>query len=121
VASNARSAALRDPRFRPVAAAEVPALKIEISVLSELRQLFYSSPEDLLRKLQPGVDGVVFRLGDRGATYLPQVWDQLPDKRTFMESLAEKAGCEASDWRSPNAAIFVYEVESFKEPDTTGP
>ena len=121
VAANARSAALRDPRFRPVAAEEVPAIKIEVSVLSEPRQLFYSSPDDLLRKLVPGADGVVFRLGNRGATYLPQVWGQIPDKREFMDSLAEKAGCEAADWRSPNAAIFVYEVESFKEPETAAP
>jgi AmmeMemoRadiSam system protein B/AmmeMemoRadiSam system protein A len=117
VAENARSAALSDPRFRPVSAGEVDGLRIEISVLSEPQRLWFSSPDDLLQKLQPGVDGVVLRIGDRGATYLPQVWEQLPDKKAFLDSLAEKAGCDPSDWRKPGAAVFLYEVESFKEPE----
>jgi AMMECR1 domain-containing protein len=50
------------------------------------------------------------------ATYLPQVWEQLPDKERFLDSLAEKAGCEPSDWRKPGTSVYLYEVESFKEP-----
>ena len=116
VAENARSAALDDPRFSAVTAGEEAALKIEISVLTEPQQLFFSSPDDLLQKLQPGVDGVILKIGDRMATYLPQVWEQMPDKTAFLDSLAEKAGCGASDWRKPGTAVFLYEVESFKEP-----
>lgn len=116
VAENARSAALDDPRFTPVTSAEVPGLRIEISVLTESKKLSFSSPDDLLMKLQPGVDGVILRIGNRVATYLPQVWEQLPDKEAFLNSLAEKAGCEASDWRKPGASVYLYEVESFKEP-----
>jgi|SRR5208283_5028879 len=116
VAENARSAALEDPRFSPVSAGEEASLKIEISVLTEPQQLFFSSADDLLQKLQPGVDGVILRIGDRMATYLPQVWEQMPDKTAFLDSLAVKAGCGPSDWRKPEAAVFLYEVESFKEP-----
>jgi AmmeMemoRadiSam system protein B/AmmeMemoRadiSam system protein A len=115
VAENARSAALSDPRFPPVSAGEAQGLKIEISVLSEPRRLWFSTPDDLLQKLQPGVDGVILRIGDHVATYLPQVWEQLTDKTAFLDSLAEKAGCEPSDWRKPGTAVFLYEVESFKE------
>jgi AmmeMemoRadiSam system protein B/AmmeMemoRadiSam system protein A len=116
VAENARAAALGDPRFHPVTAGEVDALRIEVSVLSEAQQLHFSSPEDLLLKLQPGVDGVVLRIGNRTATYLPQVWEQLGDRARFMDSLSVKAGCAASDWRKPGASVFLYEVESFGEP-----
>jgi len=116
VAQNTRSAALDDPRFQPVSSREVDALRIEVSVLSEAQRLSFSSPDDLLLKLQPGVDGVILRIGSRMATYLPQVWEQLPDKARFMDSLAEKAGCEASAWRLPGASVYLYEVESFKEP-----
>jgi len=116
VAENAHSAALSDPRFQPVSAAEVDGIRIEISVLSEPQRLSFSSPDDLLQKLQPGVDGVILRIGDRVATYLPQVWEQLPDKAAFLDSLAEKAGCNPSDWRKPGADILLYEVEAFKEP-----
>ncbi len=115
VAENARSAALSDPRFSPVTAREADGLKIEISVLSEPKRLWFRSPDDLLQKLQPGVDGVILKIGDHMATYLPQVWQQLPGRSAFLDSLAEKAGCNPADWRKPETAVFLYEVESFKE------
>ncbi|HTZ19606.1 MAG TPA: AmmeMemoRadiSam system protein B [Opitutaceae bacterium] len=117
VVDNARNAALRDPRFSAVTADEVAQLEIEISVLTEPLPLFFSSPKDLLQKLQPGKDGVVLQIGGRGATYLPQVWEQIPDKVEFLNSLAEKAGCEASDWRGSGVSVSIYHVESFKESD----
>ena len=117
IVDNARNAALCDPRFRPVTADEVGQLEIEISVLTEPLPLFFSSPDDLLRKLQPGQDGVVLQIGGRGATYLPQVWEQLPDKSEFLDSLAQKAGCEASAWRGQGVTVQIYHVESFKESD----
>lgn len=115
IVDNARHAALQDPRFPPVGATEVNELEIEISVLTTPRPLVFSSPEDLLDQLHPHRDGVILRLGERGATYLPQVWEQLPDKRQFLNSLAEKAGCAATAWRQPGAQIFTYRVEAFKE------
>jgi AmmeMemoRadiSam system protein B/AmmeMemoRadiSam system protein A len=117
VAENARNAALEDPRFPPVTAREADGLNIEISVLSEPQRLSFSSPDDLLQKLQPGVDGVILRIGDHVATYLPQVWEQIPDKKAFLSSLAEKAGCGPSDWRIPGTAVYLYEAEVFKEPE----
>jgi AmmeMemoRadiSam system protein B/AmmeMemoRadiSam system protein A len=116
VAENARSAALDDTRFRPVSPREVDDLRIEISVLSVAQRLWFSSPTDLLQKLEPGTDGVVLRIGDRTATYLPQVWAQLPDKEAFLDSLAEKAGCGPSDWRRAGTEVYVYEAETFGEP-----
>jgi hypothetical protein len=117
VIDNARNAALRDQRFPPVTPREVDQLEIEISVLTVPLPLFFSSPEDLLRKLHPGVDGVVLRIGGRSATYLPQVWEQIPDRADFLNNLAEKAGCEPSAWRQSNVSVLVYHVESFKESD----
>lgn len=115
VISNARAAALRDPRFAPVTAAEARDLRIEVSVLTEPVPLAFSSPEDLLSKLRPGRDGVVFIAGQRSSTYLPQVWEQLPDKVDFMNSLAEKAGLPANTWRRPGVRILTYQVEAFHE------
>jgi hypothetical protein len=117
VIENARNAALRDPRFPAVTPPEVDRLEIEISVLTEPLPLFFSSPEDLLRKLHPGADGVVLRIGGRSATYLPQVWEQIPDPLDFLNNLAEKAGCEPTAWRQPGVTVLIYRVESFKESD----
>ena len=115
IQDNARSAALEDPRFRPVQPEELNQLEIEISVLTEPKPLPFTSPEDLLAKLQPGKDGVVLKLGSRGATYLPQVWEQLPDKVEFLNRLSEKAGCAPGDWRGKDVSVSIYHVEAFKE------
>jgi MEMO1 family protein len=115
ISDNARSAATRDPRFHPVQREELGALEIEISVLTEPRLLRFASSEDLLNQLHPYRDGIVLHVGNRSATYLPQVWSQLPDKVQFLESLCEKAGCERSAWRGSNAGVATYQVESFKE------
>jgi len=115
IQDNARSAALEDPRFRPVQPGELNQLEIEISVLTEPKPLPFTSPEDLLAKLQPDKDGVVLKIGDRGATFLPQVWEQLPDKVEFLNRLSEKAGGAPGDWRKPGASVLIYRVEAFKE------
>lgn len=117
VLENTRSAALHDPRFPAVTEREVGQLEIEISVLTEPQPLAYSSPEDLLANLRPHRDGVVLRMGSAVATYLPQVWDDLPDKAAFLDSLARKAGRRAGDWRRPDTSVLIYHVESFKESD----
>ena len=77
--------------------------------------LAFSSPDDLLARLHPHRDGVVLKIGGRVSTYLPQVWAQLPDKTAFLDSLAQKAGCNASDWRNPGTEVLVYQVECFSE------
>ena len=99
VASRARAAALEDPRFSPVRPEELKDIHVEISVLTIPRRLDFKSPEELLRKLRPNIDGVVLVMGRRQSTYLPQVWEQIPDKVEFLNHLAEKAGANASAWR----------------------
>jgi len=117
VIARARSAAVEDHRFPPVAPAELDELEIEVSVLTVPRRLEYDSPEELLGKLRPGVDGVVLMAGRRQATYLPQVWEKLPDGEEFLSHLAQKAGLPPSAWRSPDVTILVYQVEAFKQPE----
>jgi AMMECR1 domain-containing protein len=65
--------------------------------------------------LQPGKDGVVLKLDGRGATFLPQVWEQLPDKVEFLNHLSEKAGCAPGEWRGKGVSVSIYHVEAFKE------
>ena len=115
VAENARNAALRDPRFPPVQPDELAQIRIEISVLTEPQPLSFSSPEDLLSKLHPNEDGVLLHIGPRTATFLPQVWAQIPDKAEFLNHLSQKAGCEASAWRGKDISVSIYHVECFEE------
>ena len=115
IMDNAQSAALHDYRFTPVQPDELDKIEIEVSVLTVPEPLAFSSPDDLLNKLQPHKDGVVLQIGNRGATYLPQVWEQIPDKVQFMNTLAEKAGCAPDAWRGPDTKVQIYHVESFKE------
>lgn len=115
IMDNAKSAALDDHRFLPVNKDELKEIEIEVSVLTAPQPLAFSSPEDLLAKLQPHKDGVVLQVMGRGATYLPQVWAQIPDKETFLNSLAEKAGCPANAWRQPGTQVFIYHVEAFHQ------
>ena len=116
IMDNARNAALRDPRFLPVTAAEAGKIHIEISVLTVPVPLAFASPDDLLARLQPHRDGVVLQIGGHRATFLPQVWEQLPDKAEFLSHLAAKAGCPALAWRGKDVAVSLYQAEAFQEP-----
>ena len=115
VMDNAISAALRDPRFSPVQPDEVDGLRIEVSVLTVPAPLELKSPDDLLTKLRPGIDGVVFTLRGRRSTYLPQVWEQVPDKNRFLNELAKKAGLAPEAWKDPEAVVLTYQVHAFHE------
>lgn len=115
VAGNAVNAAFHDHRFAPVEANELAAISIEVSVLSEPQPLAYVNGEDLIRKLRSGVDGVILTKGAARATFLPQVWDQLPDPVQFLGHLCMKAGLSAACWRQDRPEISVYQVEKFAE------
>jgi AmmeMemoRadiSam system protein A len=115
IMNNAQSAALRDPRFMPVQPNELDRIEIEISVLTEPEPLEFKDRQDLLDRLQPGKDGVILKIGDRMATYLPQVWEQIPDKQEFLSSLAQKAGCPREAWKTGPVSVAIYHVEAFKE------
>ncbi|MBN1107074.1 MAG: AmmeMemoRadiSam system protein A [Deltaproteobacteria bacterium] len=112
---NAINAAFRDPRFRPLSPKEWETVKIEVSILTDPRPLAYSDAEDLLRKLRPGIDGLIIKKGHAQATFLPQVWDQLPDKKEFMTHLCLKAGLDGHAWKSENLEVLTYQVQAFHE------
>jgi AmmeMemoRadiSam system protein A len=113
VMENAGNAALSDPRFPPVTAAELGRIKVEVSVLTKPVPVDYSDPADLLHKLVPGVDGVILQGGPRQSTFLPQVWDQLPDKIAFLEALSLKGGMPRDGWKTAN--VKHYRAEHFSE------
>lgn len=113
VIENAENAALKDPRFPPVTANELAGIKVEVSVLTKPQPLSFSSPDELLEKLIPGVHGVILRKGSFQSTYLPQVWEQLPDKTKFLEYLSLKAGMPRDGWKT--SEVRVYTAEHFSE------
>ncbi|MDJ0722625.1 MAG: AmmeMemoRadiSam system protein A [Desulfobacterales bacterium] len=115
VRANARNAAFNDPRFAPLTRDEWPRVQIEISVLSVPRKLAYPSSEALPEYLTPLVDGVVIRKGYTSATFLPQVWKQLPRPQDFLAHLCLKAGLAADAWRREKLEVETYQVESFEE------
>jgi AmmeMemoRadiSam system protein A len=108
-------AALRDYRFPPVTPDEVPKLEIEVSVLTEPQPLDYDTPQDLLRVLRPEVDGVILSQGYRRATFLPQVWERVPDPETFLSMLCDKMGVPPDTWRRTKLDVQTYQVENFIE------
>ena len=108
--------AFHDPRFMPVQAPEVDELHIEISILTPSQPLEFSDPDDLLRKLHPGQDGVTLRLGNRRATFLPQVWENYPDPRVFLSLLAQKMGHPPDAWQHPQLAVEIYRAVIVEEP-----
>lgn len=115
VCQHAASAALDDYRFSPVRPVEVPCLRIEISVLTAPQPLTYDSPQRLPQLLRPGVDGVVLRDGLRRATFLPQVWEKLPDPRAFLNHLCQKMGGPNDLWQQKMLEIETYQVMEFHE------
>lgn len=115
VRHNAINAAFSDPRFPPVSDTEVADLDIEVSILTEPAPLDYDDSFDLLKKLRPGIDGVIVRSGLHSATFLPQVWEQLPDKEAFLSHLCLKAGLPANTWEKGKLDVLTYQVEYFEE------
>lgn len=115
VRDNAVAAAFKDPRFPPVCSEELDGLTIEISVLSAPKPLPYDGPDDLIAKLRPGVDGVVIERGWNRATFLPQVWEKLPDAHQFLEHLCRKAYLPHDSYLRPGLDVHTYQVEKFEE------
>jgi len=113
IADNAINAAFHDPRFPRVKAAELGEIKIEVSVLTKPAPLGAKSADEILKKLVPFEHGVILKLGSRQSTFLPQVWEQLPDKVMFLEHLAMKAGAGRDDWK--RADVWVYRAVHFEE------
>lgn len=114
VMRNARAAAVEDPRFPPLTAEEEPRTHLEISILGLCAPMEHRTPGEVLERLRPGRDGVILRGGGHSATFLPQVWSQLPDPESFLEHLSRKAGCPGL-WRRPDTEILTYQTETFEE------
>jgi len=115
VKRNAISAAFHDSRFSPLTATELEQVEIDISVLSQPQVLEYQDGADLVSKLRPGIDGVILRLNGASATFLPQVWDQLPTPELFLGHLCRKAGLVDSAWKKSHPEIQIYQVQCFEE------
>ncbi len=111
---NAKSAAMYDPRFPSLAQKEFDDIAVEVSILSEPELLDYDSIDDLKLKIRVGIDGVVLKHSVYQATFLPQVWEQLPTFELFFSHLCQKAGMEA-DCLSRIPEILTYQVEEYKE------
>ncbi|MBF0352025.1 MAG: AmmeMemoRadiSam system protein A [SAR324 cluster bacterium] len=112
VMSNAYSAAFRDYRFSPLTDREFPELVIKISVLSPETPIVFVSEEDLLQQIRPGIDGLVLTEGRYRGTFLPSVWEQLPEPVQFLRHLKQKAGLSAHYW-SNTLEITRYTTDEF--------
>lgn len=115
VRENAVAAALNDPRFPPLRPSELDDVYVEVSVLSPPEPLPYDGPADLIAQLRPGVDGVVVERGWNRATFLPQVWEKLPDPHQFLQHLCLKAHLPADAYHHPDLDVYTYQVEKFGE------
>ena len=115
VRANALNAAFHDPRFPPVTRRELDKIDIEISILTRPRELAYTDGKDLAAKLRCGIDGVIIRKGPSRATFLPQVWDQLPQPEDFLSHLCRKAGLAADAWQATGLTVETYQVQYFHE------
>ena len=101
--------AFNDPRFPPVTAAEAPKIEIEISILTPSVPLHIDTPDDLPRVLRPRIDGVTLHLGPYRSTFLPQVWERVPDPIEFLTLLSRKMGLQGDAWRDPRIEVETYQ------------
>lgn len=114
VRENALAAAFRDPRFLPLSAEELPGTRLEVSLLTPAEPMHFKSEADALAQLQPGVDGLILECAGRRATFLPQVWEQLPERHQFLSHLKQKAGFPGNFWNT-DVRLSRYRVKKWKE------
>jgi len=114
VRENAQAAAFRDPRFSPLAVEEFEFTSVEVSLLTPAMPLAFSDEADFMAQLRPGLDGIVFQYGRHRSTFLPQVWESLPEPEQFMQQLKRKAGLPPNFWHE-TVSISRYEVTKWKE------
>lgn len=114
VKSNALAAAFRDPRFPALSAAELETTRVEVSLLSPSEPISFESEEHALSQLRPGIDGIILEYRHYRSTFLPQVWEQLPDKTEFMAHLKYKAGLSPTFW-ADDLQLQRYTVSKWKE------
>ncbi|MGB5253569.1 MAG: AmmeMemoRadiSam system protein A [Sedimenticolaceae bacterium] len=117
VAENAFAAAFRDPRFSPLTPEEWPEVQVDLSILTAPEPLQFSDETELIRQIRPGEDGLILQDGPHRGTFLPAVWESLPDPAEFLRHLKQKAGLAANHW-SDRVEVFRYRTESFGDIDT---
>lgn len=115
VREHAVAAALEDPRFPAVSERELNGIQIEVSRLTRPIPLEYTDASDLLSRLRPHVDGVILRDARHRATFLPQVWEKIPNAAEFLGNLCYKMGVSSDAWRTKHFDVFTYQVEEFHE------
>jgi uncharacterized protein len=120
VREHAVAAALEDYRFPTVQESELAGIEIEVSRLTMPVLLEYTDANDLLAKLHPGKDGVILRDGTRRATFLPQVWEKIPDPAEFLANLCYKMGAAPDTWKRKRLEVLIYQVEEFHEEHRVG-
>jgi AmmeMemoRadiSam system protein A len=114
VLDNTSNAAFNDTRFKPLEKKELNKIEIEVSVLTKPERLFFESSDELLRKVDNKM-GIILKKGFLSATFLPQVWEQIPFKQKFFEQLSLKAGLSKDAWKEKGIEISYYRVEVEKE------
>jgi len=114
VKANAVSAAFRDPRFRPLHLGELDVTRVEVSLLSALEPIVFEDEQHALAQLEPGVHGITFEYGYHRSTFLPQVWEELPDRHEFIVHLKQKAGLPPDFW-DPEVKLARYTVSKWGE------
>jgi hypothetical protein len=112
VAQHAYAAAFEDPRFSPLQLTEFMELSIHISVLTTPQPIHFTSEEDLIKQLQPGIDGLILQEKWHRSTFLPSVWESLPNPHDFLQRLKQKAGLSPHYW-SDTLTIQRYTTISF--------
>jgi len=116
VAQHAHAAAFSDPRFQPLGEDELDKIEIAVSILGEPEEITISDEQDLCRQLVPGVDGVILEYGSLRGTFLPSVWESLPECPEFVRHLKQKAGLSPDFW-ADGIRVYRYRTESFSEHD----
>ena len=115
VAQNALGAAFRDPRFPAMTAAEWPQCRVEVSLLSTPKPVRFADDADLLGQIAAGEDGLIIEADGKRGTFLPQVWDKIPDPVKFLNLLCSKMGMDESAWRTKHLDVLTYQVDEFHE------
>jgi uncharacterized protein len=113
VCENAFAAAFRDPRFNPLKSSELDGLLISISVLTPAEEMSFQSEQDLIQQIKPGIDGLILKEGYKRGTFLPAVWEQLPNAEEFLKHLKLKAGLPADYW-SDSIRVSRYGAEKIE-------
>ncbi|MFO7911446.1 MAG: AmmeMemoRadiSam system protein A [Desulfotignum sp.] len=115
VSESAVSAAFKDSRFPPLTKEELACIDIEVSLLTPPEKMQFSNTREMLDQLTPFEDGVIVEKDHCRATFLPQVWEQLPAREAFLSHLCLKAGCDSNAWQSGDMTLYTYQVQSFAE------